>query len=204
MSWLVGPLIALAAFAGQANASMKRPVVPAPRTDEEAVRAADDAFWRAFNACDAAAMANYFSRDIEFYHDLTGLTRTRAAVVASLVKGPCGTPGLHLRRELVPGSVRYQAVPGYGAVLTGDHLFYAREGTAPEHPTTLARFLVIWKRESDRWAMTRIVSYDHRPAPYHPSSTPIPIRKLLDLPRTSRKHADTHQEGQRAKPHPIG
>ena len=120
-------------------------------------------------------MATFFAEDVEFYHDITGLTRSRPAVVASLIKSPCGTSALHMRREQVPQSVRYQTIPGYGAMLTGEHLFYARQGNAPERPATLARFLVIWKLQSDRWVMTRIVSYDHRAAPYVPSSTAIPV-----------------------------
>lgn len=175
MSWRVGLLIAIAGGILAPDVAVAQAAASSPASDEQAVRRADDAFWRAFNACDGAAMANFFAEDVEFYHDITGLTRSRPAVVASLIKGPCGTPGLHMRRELVPESVRYQAIPRYGAMLTGDHLFYAREGSAPERPATLARFLVIWKLQSGRWLMTRIVSYDHRPAPYVPSSTAIPV-----------------------------
>jgi len=121
-------------------------------------------------------MARWFSEDVEFYHDTTGLTRGRAAAVASLLKGPSGTPGLHLRRALVDKSMRFQAIPGYGAMLTGEHLFHARLGDVPERPATLARFLVIWQHQAGGWAMTRIVSYDHRRAPYVPTSVAIPSR----------------------------
>lgn len=157
------------------NVVVAQTVAPSPASNEKAVRDADDAFWRAFNACDGASMASFFAEDVEFYHDITGLTRSRATVATSLIKGPCGTPGLHMRREPVAQSIRYQEIPGYGAVLTGDHLFYARKGDEAERPATLARFLVIWKLQSGRWLMTRIVSYDHRPVPYAPSSTEITI-----------------------------
>lgn len=133
------------------------------QTEEQAVREADSAFWRAFNACDAAAMAPFFAEDVEFYHDITGLTRTRAGVVDSLVKGPCGTPGLHIRRALVPDSIRFERVPGYGAILSGEHLFYAREGDAPERLATHARFTVIWHQDQDHWRMTRVISDAHQP-----------------------------------------
>ncbi|MBB4100735.1 nuclear transport factor 2 family protein [Sphingomonas kyeonggiensis] len=99
MSWRVGLLIAIAGGVLGADEALAQTVAPVPASDEQGVRCADDAFWRAFNACDAAAMADYFTEDVEFYQDLTGLTRTRSAVVASLIKGPCGTPGLHLRGE---------------------------------------------------------------------------------------------------------
>lgn len=160
--------IAIAPVAAQSTPSPMSP-------DEQAVREADDAFWRAFNVCDAAAMTPFLADDVEFYHDMTGRTRSRAAVAASLMKGPCGTPHLRMRRELVAPSLRYQAIPGYGAILIGEHIFYAKLGDAPEKATTDARFLVIWKLQSGHWLMTRIVSYDHRPVPYRPPATSISI-----------------------------
>jgi len=175
MLWRAGLLIAIAAGVPGLDMAVAQTLASSPASDEKAVRDADDAFWRAFNACDGASMATFFAEDVEFYHDITGLTRSRPAVVASLIKGPCGTPGLHMRRELVPQSVIFQTIPRYGAMLIGDHLFYAREGQAPERPATIARFLVIWERQSGHWLMSRIVSYDHRPAPYVPSSTAIPV-----------------------------
>ncbi|MBO9621649.1 MAG: DUF4440 domain-containing protein [Sphingomonas sp.] len=175
MSWPAAFLLVLAGDGARPEVAAAQTAAPVAAADEKAVRTADDAFWRAFNACDAASMARWFSEDVEFYHDLTGLTRGRAATVASLLKGPCGTPGLHLRRALVDGSMRFQAIPGYGAMLTGEHLFHARQGDTPERPATLARFLVIWQHQAGGWAMTRIVSYDHRPPPYVATSVAIPL-----------------------------
>ena len=165
---VAGATIAIAPVAAQSTPSPMSP-------DEQAVREADDAFWRAFNACDAAAMIPFLADDVEFYHDMTGLTRSREAVAASLMKGPCGTPHLRMRRELVVPSLLYQAIPGYGAMLAGEHLFYAKQGDAPEKAATNARFLVIWKLQSGHWLMTRIVSYDHRPVPYRPAATALSI-----------------------------
>ena len=137
---------------------------PAAADAEQRVRAADAAFWLAFNHCDEAAMAKLLAPDVEFYHDKTGLTASRAAVVQSLMKGPCGTPGLHVRREAVAGSVAYDPVPGHGAILTGRHRFYAQDGAAPERLDGEARFAVVWRSANGRWQMRRILSYAHRPA----------------------------------------
>jgi hypothetical protein len=184
--------LGIAIFAGTAGVTQAaaQAVVPASAGDEQAVRGADDAFWRAFNACDAASMAVFLADDVEFYHDITGLTRSREAVAASLMKGPCGTPGLHMRRELVAESLRYQAIPRYGAMLTGEHLFHARQGNAPERPATLARFLVIWRLQSGHWLMTRVVSYDHRPAPYRPAATPVVVPSDTLKLYVGRYHAE--------------
>jgi hypothetical protein len=63
--------------------------------------------------------------DVEFYHDKTGATISRDAVATSFMNGPCGTKGLHVRRELVARSLSYDPVPEFGAILTGQHRFYA-------------------------------------------------------------------------------
>jgi ketosteroid isomerase-like protein len=131
---------------------------------EQQVRAADAAFWQAFNRCDEAAMRRLLAPDVEFYHDKTGLTASRTAVTRSLMKGPCGTPGLHVRREAVADSISYDPVPGYGAILTGRHRFYARNGGGPERLDGEARFAVVWQSTGGQWRMRRILSYAHRPA----------------------------------------
>lgn len=158
---------ALAAFAGVPAAAAQ------PGADERAVRAADAAFWAAFNACDAARMARFFTPDVEFYHDTTGLTRSRGGVVRSLIKGPCGTKRLHVRREAVAASIRYDPVPGLGAILTGAHRFLARRGDGPELPEIEARFAAIWQHDPDGWRMRRVLSYAHGPIPYAPPAAVV-------------------------------
>lgn len=133
-------------------------------TADDGVLAADAAFWRAFNQCDAEAMGKLLADDIEFYHDRTGLTQGRRAVVRSLMKGPCGTPGLHVRREVVADSVAVDPVPDHGAIVTGIHRFYARQGHATERLDGGARFAVVWHKTGRRWEMRRVLSYAHRPA----------------------------------------
>jgi len=92
-----------------------------------------------------------------------------------MMKGPCGTPGLHMRREIVASSIKFNSVPGFGAILTGQHLFYERHGNGPEKPATLASFMVVWKLQSGRWLMSRVVSYDHQPVPYAPPTARIAL-----------------------------
>lgn len=132
------------------------------------VEKADAAFWAAYNACDQGRMADAFTEDVEFYHDVTGLTQGRAAVVASLMNGPCGTDGQHLRREVVAGTVRAHALADQYMFLNGDHLFYVRQGDGAEHVSARARFADVWRWDEGRWRMARVVSYDHGPPPYVP------------------------------------
>jgi hypothetical protein len=82
-------------------------------TDEQAVTAADARFWQAYDRCDMESISDLLTEDVEFYHDQTGLTASRSAVVASLRAGPCGNRTFKLRREFVSGSLsstRWQAV----------------------------------------------------------------------------------------------
>lgn len=137
---------------------------PTPRTDEQRVRQADARFWDAFNACARQPMADALAADVEFYHDKTGATITRDAVVASLMTGPCGTAGLHVRREAVADSLAYDPVPGFGAILSGRHRFLARREGEAERLDGEARFVIVWRIADGRASMYRILSFAHGPA----------------------------------------
>ena len=75
-------VLLLSLFMPFANAS-------ADYSAEQAVRAADARYWQAFNGCDFDAMGGLLTADVEFYHDKTGLTVGRQAVLDSLRNGPC-------------------------------------------------------------------------------------------------------------------
>ena len=139
---------------------------PSARAAE--VQQADNDFWAAYNTCDRSRLADAFTEDAEFYHDVTGLTQGRAAVVASLMKGPCGTSGQHLRREVVQGTVHAYPLAESYVFLTGDHVFHVRQGDGPESISALARFADVWRWEAGRWRMARVISYDHAPPPHVP------------------------------------
>lgn len=132
------------------------------------VRSADARFWQAYNTCDMKAMGDLLTADVEFYHDKTGLTVSREAVVESLRKGPCGTPGMRLRREAVAGSLEFHPLAGGYAILSGRHRFYVEEAGKPERLDGQADFTSVWKRDDGQWRMHRVLSYDHGPVPYTP------------------------------------
>ncbi|MEA9586139.1 nuclear transport factor 2 family protein [Xanthomonas sp. WHRI 10064A] len=77
--------------------------------DEREVRNTDTLFWDAYNACDMRRIGELVTADIEFYHDKTGLTTSRAAVVDSLRNGPCADPTSRLRRALIDESLALTA-----------------------------------------------------------------------------------------------
>ena len=141
---------------------------------EREVRAADAAFWRAYNACDMPAIGALLTEDVEFYHDRTGLTKTRTGVVDSLRNGPCATPDMRLRREVIDDSLAFHPLADGYAILSGRHRFHVRSGDAPERLDGQAGFTNLWRRHDGRWQMHRVLSYAHGPVPYTPPAA-IPL-----------------------------
>lgn len=137
----------------------------APESD--AVNQADAAYWAAYNSCDFPALDKYTAEDVEFYHDLGGLTRGRAALTDSVRRNICGNPNMKLRREAVAGHVRTSLLKQggvvYGAIIAGDHLFYHN---GAKRPADQARFTTLWLRNDGAWQIKRVFSYDHAPVPY--------------------------------------
>jgi ketosteroid isomerase-like protein len=62
--------------------------------------------------------------------------------------------------------MQVNAIPGFGAVEEGSHVFYERKGDGPERLAGRARFSILWKLEADgRWRMARAFSIDHAATP---------------------------------------
>src|SRR6478736_514963 len=65
----------------------------------------DSSFWNAYNKCDTNAIKNYFTENVEFYHDKGGVTLGVSDLTQSFAKNLCSNVNYHLRREVVPGTV---------------------------------------------------------------------------------------------------
>lgn len=160
---------------------------------EAAVRAGDAAFWRAYNSCDTASIGDFFSEDVEFYHDNGGLTKTRASLVDSIKNNLCSKPDWHLRREAVAGSVKFYPMAGNRALLIGDHLFFITEKGKHEYPSGQAKFDHLWEYTDGRWRMTRVYSYAHGAPPYTPPAAialaPAELAKFVGRYAT-KEHGD--------------
>lgn len=132
------------------------------------IRHKDSLFWKAYNNCDLNGMNQFFSTDLEFYHDKGGITLGSENLIASTKKGLCGTPGYHLRREAIAETVKVFPMQAngqvYGALISGEHLFYITDKGQPEYLDGHARFTQLWVLREGEWKMSRILSYDHKPA----------------------------------------
>lgn len=151
----------------------------------------DSLFWQAYNTCDVDGMAAFLTDDVEFYHDKNGLTTTRASMAEAVRKGMCGNENFRLRREAVAGSVKVFPLNNYGAILSGEHVFYINEKGKKEFLDGLARFTHVWQFKDNQWKMSRILSYDHGPAPYRNT------RKEISLPASQlRQYAGKYESAQ--------
>jgi hypothetical protein len=137
----------------------------------------DSAFWAAYNVCDVAKMSNYFTEDLEFYHDKNGFTSSKATLEEAVRTGLCSNPNWQLRREEIKGTVKVFPMNNYGALITGEHLFYINEGGKPEYLDGYGKFTHLWNFEGDVWKMSRIISYDHGPPPFINNRREVPISK---------------------------
>lgn len=142
---------------------------------QQTIQEQDVLFWAAYNGCEVDRMANFFTDDLEFYHDKSGLTNSKAELKQTLKTGLCGEPDSRLRREAVAETVKIYPLNNYGAIITGEHIFYRNKAGQNEYPEESAKFTHVWKFENNTWKMTRVLSYDHQPVPYENTKEEIQL-----------------------------
>ena len=155
---LVLPLLALPV--GPVDAQSRHGLPPDDET-YRTVASLDAALFDAYNRCDLEKFGSLVADDLEFYHDKDGLSRGRQSLVDGVKNNICGK----VRRELVPGSLEVYPLNGYGAVEMGVHRFYELKGSNPTRPSGEAKFFMLWENKDGVWKLTRVISYDHGPAP---------------------------------------
>jgi len=132
---------------------------------ETAVRTFDADYWRAFNDCEVRKLAAMNTDDLEFYHDRGGLEKGRQLFEKSVAANICSNPDRRVRREAVADSLRYYPLRDgaklYGAIVSGEHLFYRRTTSGPEQLTGRARFTHTLLLEGGQWKVARVLSFDH-------------------------------------------
>ncbi|MCC6411096.1 MAG: nuclear transport factor 2 family protein [Saprospiraceae bacterium] len=128
----------------------------------------DSLFWQAYNRCDVPQMMSMFTEDIEFYHDKGGPTLGLAKFTQSTEKNLCGNPNFRIYREALPGTVKVFPMHNqgvlYGAILSGEHVFYISENGGKPVLDGQALFTHLWRITDQGWKMSRVLSYNHGPA----------------------------------------
>jgi hypothetical protein len=112
-----------------------------------------DARWEdAYNNCKLDVMEEIINEDLEFYHDRGGLMTSKQKLNEALKVNICGK----VTRILKKGSIEVSPIPGFGAVEIGLHGF--RNVNEPNAEVHYSRFVHVWKRDGDRWSITRVIS----------------------------------------------
>lgn len=118
----------------------------------------DSVMFDAFNKQELDRLMSTFSEDLEFYHDLGGVTdfsRTKENF-GKLFENNRNTG---MKRELVKGTLEVYPIKDFGAVATGKHRFCHLENGKQDCGTF--QFVHTWQKKNGEWKVTRVVSYGH-------------------------------------------
>ena len=139
--------------------SLHSQTAPAPEADSlfKTIQSLDSQLFAAYNQCDLDKLATFIADDLEFYHDKTGLSRGRQAMVDGVKNNICGK----VTRELVPGSLEVYPIANYGAVEIGIHRFH-HPGRETTESIGEAKFIHLWQNKDGVWKVTRVISFDHQ------------------------------------------
>jgi hypothetical protein len=156
-------LLVLTLLAAQGAHAVAQSKAGEPSGEELArtLAAQDAALFDSFNRCDLEKFATFFVEDVEFYHDKGGVTLSRKDLVESVRNNICNK----VRREVVAESLEAYPIHGFGAVQMGSHRFYELSAKPGSGPVGEARFVHLWRYKDGAWKITRVISYDHGPAP---------------------------------------
>ena len=161
--------------------------------DLQAVLVQDSLFWHHFNNCEVDAMGDMVTDDLEFYHDKNGLMKGRENFLSTTRRNLCTNDNFHIRREAVAGSIKlyplHERGKLYGALLYGQHIFYVLEQGKEPRLDGLAQFTNLWLKTESGWQMSRVLSYDHGPAPYVNKRKEITLTKKVLQRHTGKYQA---------------
>ncbi|PSK94404.1 nuclear transport factor 2 family protein [Taibaiella chishuiensis] len=118
-------------------------------------------FEEGFNKCNHSFYDEIIAEDLEFYHDLGGITQGRADFIRSVKNNICGGKE-KMKRSLDHMKVYPLKDKGkiYGAVQEGLHSFYIRSKN-DWTKTGSARFVHLWLYDGTHWQLKRVLSYNH-------------------------------------------
>ncbi len=117
---------------------------------------ADSTWFAAFNNKNLEVFITFISKDLEFYHDRTGLTNYEQNI--SAFKNNAFTVP-DLKRTLLKETMEVYPVPGFGAVQIAEHRFCHTENGKMD--CGVFKFIHLWKQTPEGWKVTRIISVDH-------------------------------------------
>lgn len=123
---------------------------------EREVLHVDAEYFSAFNNADIAAIEKLMHPDLEFYHDIGGLTDYDSSIrgLRELLSRP-DRP----HRKLIEATTEVYPIKGFGALHVGEHQFCQIENGKPD--CSVFKFSHLWTNEGGMWQLKRIISYGH-------------------------------------------
>jgi len=122
----------------------------------QTIASRDSGLFQAFNAHDIERLKTFFTKDLEFYDDKSGLTNYDQTN-ENFKKMFDQNNGI--KRELIPNSLEVYPIKDYGVIEIGEHQFCHIEngkndcGTFP--------FIILWQNQGRDWKVSRVISYNH-------------------------------------------
>lgn len=108
-----------------------------------------------FNQCNLKQVEKLVVDDIEFYHDIDGITTSKKEFLNSIKNNLCSSGKNKIRRVLDEASLEvfplYKNGKLYGAIQNGVHSF----------GQTKANYSHVWLIKNKKWKLSRVLSYNH-------------------------------------------
>lgn len=120
------------------------------------IRQMDSVLFNAYNTQNIEQLKTFFTEGLEWFQDNGGLLSFKK-VIHNFEE--IFQRDYKLTRTLVKGTLEVHPIKDYGAIETGSHQFKHFENGKEEIGTF--KFLMIWKKETDGWKVSKVVSYDH-------------------------------------------
>lgn len=117
----------------------------------------DSILFDAFNKKNIAPVAEIFDKDIEFYHDKSGLTDYKSNMV--VLSTNFAKPEWNVKRRLLKETMEVYPIPNYGAMQIAKHEFCNTHDGITE--CGILKIAHVWKNTNGKWTLIRILSYDH-------------------------------------------
>jgi hypothetical protein len=122
-------------------------------------------FINGFNNCMLQEMDPYIAKDLEFYHDQSGISTSKEEFFEAINQNICSNWDKKPIRKLVKGSMEvfplYNNGVIYGAIQNGVHQFYIKESDKEPYLTSTAKFTHVFTMQDNLWQLKRVLSYDH-------------------------------------------
>ena len=159
-SFLAASLLTSACSTSKSNMTWQsKHYSPVSKDLYDSIAYLDSVFFNAFNTRNLDKLEAFLSDNLEFYHDLGGVTNYDQNIEA--FKRTFESER-NVRRELIRSTLEVYPIKDYGAVETGIHRFYAAEKGQQEKLSSEAKFVQVWQKKDGRWKITRIISYGHQ------------------------------------------